>query len=231
MQLWPDKNLLALPSIPRRTNSHLAVFRHALSTPLTSIQLNLELAAVAEMPYRRTHLVRAQRAAQHLQQLCDGLPSPDQNCSKLFPINQTVQESLDVVQRPWLNFTFRSSLPRKMRLQGSKWLFQEAMICLLNNAAAAYSGKTETGLKTVRIQCHQQNQRLQLSVSDGGCGMNWLHKWRALHWSYSTRKSGVGLGFVQTVIKTHFKGNLKIISQPHKGTTILCQLPLQTATI
>jgi sensor histidine kinase regulating citrate/malate metabolism len=61
-----------------------------------------------------------------------------------------------------------------INLNGNKLLFQEVINCLLNNAVEAYRAKNIN--KIVLIKTQIKNQNLQIAITDGGNGMNWLEQ-------------------------------------------------------
>ena len=83
----------------------------------------------------------------------------------------------------------------------------------------------------VRIETAQSNDRVILTVSDNGCGMDPEFLSRSLFRPFqTTKKNGLGIGLFQSkmIVEAH-KGKVQVESQPGKGTTFRIILPLPKA--
>jgi sensor histidine kinase regulating citrate/malate metabolism len=140
-------------------------------------------------------------------------------------------------------------LSDNLRLSGSKLHFQESIICLLNNAFEAY--QPSAGNKLVVLHADQEQEQIKISVVDGGVGFSQDTKQLATQGGVKDDRdsqesmpkladsaqtdsgqaikgrSGVGLDFVTNTIQHRFQGQVEVNSQPGKGTTINCYLPLK----
>lgn len=114
-------------------------------------------------------------------------------------------------------------IPEHLELAGSKRRFQEILRCLLDNACQSYS--TEDSSRIVMILAHiSDQQRLVVSVTDGGRGLGWLeqkllNKW-TLHLAENSEHYQLQLAL--HLLKTHFKAQMRIIAAKHRGTTVRC---------
>ncbi len=203
-------------------------FRHAAVTPLSSLLINLELAQqhqrIANMPYVQQALSSAYRLQELFQkpQLL--------NSKKTFFIKPFLKEAIrlakhnspDVVINNHLNFSHQA------QLHGSRFYFQEAIICTLKNAIESYAALSPGENRVILVIGKTVRNQLQLSFTDGGQGMNWLEKSLMFADGYSRKStgSGTGLTWVKSVIEQHFAGKIRVKSKKHQGTTMTWVIPL-----
>ncbi|HCR81224.1 MAG: Histidine kinase,tetratricopeptide repeat protein,histidine kinase [Candidatus Pacebacteria bacterium GW2011_GWB1_47_8] len=212
-----------------RLFSTAPIIRHSFATPLTNILLNTEIAA--ENLYQsapdvsQLYLNRVLLNARYLQsvlKLSDAADptafSPSQALHELIALNEGTQLKRHLVSRV--------VLPADCQLTGNKLVFQEMIVCLVNNAFESYQPKRH--YKLVFLTAAQQTQTINISVTDGGKGMNWLSTRLSVTPLYSTKRdhSGLGLYFVKKSLEQEFSGQFQLYSRPNQGTTIVLRFPL-----
>lgn len=215
--LWQFFSLPSAMVEPQLTNG--AFLRHALRSPVTALLISLE--ASLQTPSKQHYLKKALAASHHLAQLLqpetdqqfDPLKSTQQLCTFFtFPDQSQMVHLINKLEQP-------------LALAGSTALFQEVLNSLITNALEAYPKNTS---KLVIITLWAECDRLRLTVTDFGQGMNWLTQKLATKKGFSTkgRGSGYGLWFANALIKEKFGGQLHIKSQLKTGTTVTLSLPV-----
>lgn len=113
---------------------------------------------------------------------------------------------------------------------------ETALVNLLVNAKDALLGEGEILIQTRQKlvqRTYKQEQMLQLSIIDNGCGMDEQTQKRIFEPFFTTKQngkgSGLGLSMVYGFIRQS-KGRVVVESQPQIGTTIHLQLPLAVKT-
>jgi signal transduction histidine kinase len=104
---------------------------------------------------------------------------------------------------------------------------KQVFINLLTNAAEAMP---EGGTITIAADSSQNihNKKIvRIVIIDTGCGIFKGDKQRAFDPFYTTKKksggSGLGLSVVKGIIEKH-KGDIRIESEPGKGTSVIIEL-------
>lgn len=203
------------------------ILKHGISNPITSILISTDLALqkIRDNPEQTiNHIEQIQITAQYIQKL---LRRESLNQGRKFFIETAIKEILIINSgyKRNLIYSFQNSLPEGTQIKGNKILFQELLICLLNNADESY--KTDRN-KTVLVTTKKENKKVVISVTDGGVGMSWLEKNLALNKNFSMKEnhSGHGLYLVKRIIEEEFLGKIELITEKNRGTTIKCFFPL-----
>ena len=99
---------------------------------------------------------------------------------------------------------------------------RQALLNLIKNAFEAISG---TGTLTVSVKSRPQN-RVGIEIADTGAGIPAGKLERIFSPDYSTKEKGLGLGLAiaLAIIRAH-DGELKVASEPGRGTTFEILLP------
>lgn len=212
---------------PSRRNSLTAIspfVYHAVSTPLTTLRINLDLLSKSLPSPLQPYLSSALASTQRLEQLMSA--TTDQT-NLTFQVQTALQEILSYFRliAPAVTLSHHFSLPYHLRLRGHPFYFQEALLCLLTNAQQAYQ-PTQSPL--IVLTTHYTTTQFRLSITDGGKGILWWQRPLVLAEGVSLRPGGTGLGlaWVRRVVKEHLGGALKLTSQAGKGTTVMMELPL-----
>ncbi len=105
---------------------------------------------------------------------------------------------------------------------------KQVFINLLTNAAEAMSeGGTITLIADSSKNIHKR-KIVRLVIIDTGCGLSKEDRQRAFDPFYTTKKksggTGLGLSVVKGIIEKH-KGDIRIESEPGKGTSVIIELP------
>lgn len=203
-------------------------FRHAAATPLSSLLISLELAQehkqAAKIPYVQQALDNAYR----LQEL---FKKPQLlGSKKSFFITPFLKESLRLIKHhhPQVIINTHLNFPQKSQLHGSRFYFQEAILCTLKNSIESYAPLEKKQNRVILVVGKITQDKLHLSFTDGGIGLNWLERSLVFADGYTNkdRGSGVGLTWVKKVIEQHFNGQINLRSKKNQGTTMTWQLPL-----
>jgi two-component system sensor histidine kinase HydH len=85
----------------------------------------------------------------------------------------------------------------------------------------------EGGTLTVELYPDEGGKQIKISVSDTGAGINKEDLVHIFDPYFTTKQSGTGLGLaiVHKIIESH-KGEVKVESEPDKGTTVTINLPV-----
>lgn len=215
--------------MPAKLFSTTPIIKHSIATPLTNILFNSEL-AIENIRKNKTNycpeseLSSVMMNAKYIESL---LFLSDKQQTYLFSPQKALFELIKMNDQTKLkkSLVSRVSLPFKKFLVGNKLLFQEILVCLLNNAFESYQKNTTN--KLVFLSAIEENEKCLISIVDGGRGMNWWEKNLASLPFNSTKQkhSGLGLFFAKQTIEKDFKGKIIIKSQKNKGTTVEVTLP------
>jgi len=201
------------------------LLRHSLSTPVSTILVNLELLSKTKQPQLNFthHLERALIAAKYLKSLM----TTNANHKNRFNLKTAIREITTIAHRPSSDAHLLSFLKidEQTNLNGNKLYFQESLICLLNNAFEAYDRQTANKLVVLLVE--KEQQRIIIKISDGANGFLQLCEKEDNYLAKSKKKNGgMGLQFAQTTLKKYFDAKFNIQTYQHKGSTIIISLPL-----
>ena len=203
------------------------ILKHGISNPLSSILISTDLALqkIKENPEQSiNHLEQIQLTAKYIQSL---LKRENLNQENKFFIETAIKEILIINSgyKRNLIYSYQNNLSEETKIIGNKILFQELLICLLNNADEAYQAKNN---KTVLVTTKKEDQNVVISITDGGVGMTWLEKSFALNKNFTLKEnhSGQGLYLVKKIIEEEFSGKIELITRKNRGTTVKCFFPL-----
>ncbi|MCK3655087.1 hybrid sensor histidine kinase/response regulator [Pasteurellaceae bacterium Macca] len=215
---------------------------HDFNNFLAVIIGNLDLIDPATLTEKQANrLQRAMKAAENSAILTQRLLAYARK-QPLHPmavnINQLLIDVADLVKH---------SLPASITLQHNlseqlppayidKNQLETALVNLIVNAKDAIESEgsitIETEYKLVQ-RTHRQEQMVQITIRDSGCGMGVETQKRVFEPFFTTKKqnkgSGLGLSMVYGFIRQS-KGRIKIESMVGKGTTIYLQLPIASKT-
>ncbi|MBB5321068.1 sensor histidine kinase [Marinobacter oulmenensis] len=100
---------------------------------------------------------------------------------------------------------------------------------LLDNAAQALGNSETRDNSRILVKALAQNDRIQITIQDNGCGIPDSHRPRVFDAFYTTRPvgSGTGLGLTvaQDTVRAH-GGQLQLHSREGAGTRVLLTLPI-----
>lgn len=197
-------------------------FRHACASPLTAIHLALEQLDGNKGDTTSDSTCSALKTAvSRLQTL---ILSGGQERSQFCPLS-AIQECLPILQPYRLRIKFLcAGIPSAWQggLMGSRLLFQEAIICLLMNAAQASFFAAQ--VPVIILSAHAAGRAFRLDLIDFGVGStSFADKFEKNLLEHPSGKRGHGLPLISSVIKKQFGGKIYVSSRPEQGTRIsLC---------
>lgn len=204
---------------------------HEINNPLTAILANAQLLAREIEPGDdRQELVEmiaeaGARAAQVVRSLLD-LARLEQYEFLPTNVNETIRKAIEMVKHEiisksiHLESNLSSTLPL---IQASQSHLQGVWVNLLLNAADAIENRPGE----IHIRSFQEDDEVQISISDNGKGIAPDHILHIFDPFYTTksagRGTGLGLSVCDRVIKRH-NGRIILNSELGKGTTITVTL-------
>lgn len=213
--------------------SSLRVLKHATATPITNLLLNLELIYKDKQFEKlssnsRFYLKKAIMSTNYLKSIMKQCNDHQTTRGASFNIKDAIYEVINICKKPTTEAQLIPyiQLPKEESLSGNRLYFQEAMICLLNNAFQAYTKNHAN--KLVVLFASKKDSYCEIKIVDGATGFLQLNDCEIKKSNnFNTFNSGgVGLEFVRKVLIEHFNGKFHISSKVNKGTTIQCLFPV-----
>jgi signal transduction histidine kinase len=224
-----EASLTQLQASRERQNRFVTDAAHELRTPVTALLADLETHRARQRKESENQAVleRFWRNAQHLRRLINNLLtlSQTERDLKLQPLDLTDLAS-DVTDR-LMPLAASKSLELSIdgepaKLLGDRLMLERVLDNILGNALKF------TSAGEVRVLVGTQDQKVILSVTDTGIGMNDTDLelvFEAFHRGNSiTEGSGLGLAVVKAVMEAHH-GQVQIKSEPNVGTTVRLEFP------
>jgi signal transduction histidine kinase len=102
---------------------------------------------------------------------------------------------------------------------------EQVFINLLLNAIHAVE---ENGRVTIQTAVDSENNKVQVEITDNGCGIAADDIKKIFEPFYSTKAKGTGLGLAVSygIVKNH-QGDIRVYSVPGKITRFTIELPIQ----
>lgn len=207
----------------------LSMISHELRNPLTLIHSTLQLLGchypeVTQDPLWPQLLLDINYMSQLLSELSSLNSSQTLNYSQVnirqFLTNLVLSFSSEAqVQNKEISLNIQTS---RVLFQGDILKIQEVFINLIKNAMEATSSGDE-----IVIDVKSRWNRLVISVSDSGCGMD-AERLKTIFDPFVTYKqngTGLGLAIVKNIIEAH-NGVIQVYSKPSVGTKFIIILPL-----
>jgi two-component system NtrC family sensor kinase len=207
---------------------------HEINNPLGGILMytHLALEDLDEKDVLRRNLEKAVTEASRCKDIVKGLldfarqtePKIEQS-----DVNKILEQTLDLVKNQALfqnvkitcNF---SSLPTILIDTGQ---IQQVFTNIVLNAAEAMEGKGEL---TVVTKVSSDNEYVEVSFTDTGCGISPEDREKIFDPFFSTKEvgrgTGLGLAISHGIIAKH-KGTIEVESEMDKGTSFIIRLPLK----
>ena len=219
-----EGSLTELQASRLRQNRFVADAAHELRTPVTALLADLEThrARPRKESENQAVLERFWRNAQHLRRLINNLLTLSQTERDLqlqaLDLTDLASEVTDRLMPLAASKHLELSIDgQPAKLLGDRLMLERALENILGNALKF----TNSG--EVRVLVEPRGQKVILSVTDTGIGMNngdLELVFEAFHRGNSrTEGSGLGLAVVKAVVEAHH-GNVQITSQPLLGTTV-----------
>ncbi|PLX84383.1 MAG: hypothetical protein C0617_07785 [Desulfuromonas sp.] len=230
--------------VERMKSEFVAMTTHELQTPLTAIMGYSELLMHQDnTPFspeaRKEFIGQIHVQAEALSRIIDDLLNLSQVESGLtlplkktvFPVGDLIQQAVDTFRRRSSRHRFEVHLPREqVELEADHGRIAQVLGNLLSNAVK-YS--PEGGL--IKVCGEATEGRYTIAVSDQGMGMSQEQAERAFDLFYradssntALRGTGIGLSIVKQFVEAH-GGEVRITSEPGRGTLFQITLPLKTA--
>lgn len=199
---------------------------HNLAQPLTTIQVNCELAleSLSSEQFALKRRLELINQGSHL--LKQALTTEQEN--DYFALRQALRTAILYIslEQPRAVFSFHDYLDAESQIRGNQLLLQQVLIALLKNALEAYPARVNKQLISIWVERSQKQSRI--SICDGGCGLTWWQQQLAFKKGFTLKNKhqGLGLYLCQKVIRDSFQGEIKLLSRKNKGCTVQCFLPL-----
>ncbi len=153
----------------------------------------------------------------------------DQAELKEIDINSAILSTLNVV---WNELKYKANVKKELSediplILGFPQKLNQVFMNILVNAAQAIDERGEIKIATRKVE--HPRLGVEVEISDTGCGMTEEVKQRIFDAFFTTKPvgkgTGLGLNIAYKIVKAH-KGEIRVSSQPGKGTTMTVFLPV-----
>lgn len=209
----------------------MAGVAHEVRNPLTAISGFVQILKDSEKDPQRleyTHIIlkEVQSINRVIQQLLD-FSRPRIGRYHQVNLNQILRESLILVKTKGVEarVDFHVQLDESLcDIEADGELLKQVLLNILINAVQSIAARGEITISTQKRDEHHQ----QITIKDNGCGITDDIKSKVFDPFYTTKPSGTGLGLSisQRIITSH-DGEIRLESQPNKGTTFIIILPVK----
>lgn len=209
----------------------MAGVAHEVRNPLTAISGFVQILKDSEKDPQRleyTHIIlkEVQSINRVIQQLLD-FSRPRIGRYHQVNLNQILRESLILVKTKGVEarVDFHVQLDENLSdIEADGELLKQVLLNILINAVQSITARGEIIISTQTLDDNYQ----QITVKDNGCGIADDIKSKVFDPFYTTKPSGTGLGLSisQRIIASH-DGDIRLESQPNKGTTFIIILPVK----
>jgi len=203
------------------------VFNHALDTPLSTLNLTVDLLDESlKKKHNKRYLHQLKVALEQLKALLSLVNGKRAIKRQEFDVLSATQEVAILFRERGIFLTITPNKScGKFSTFGPKLLFQEALSCLISNAIQAYNQQI-SGIPIV-VACKQNHSAIRLDIIDLGKGMS---KWQQMAIlipgvSFKGPDRGIGLPFAKRVIENTFQGQFCLDSVVGRGTRVSIILP------
>ena len=204
---------------------------HNFRNTLTEIMVNSQLIQMNYQDVDDLHAVaeRINTSVKRGARLVDGLLqfSRKQIKEKFFVVNlsEIINEIRDIIEKTYdRQIKIHARFPAELPIIGDPTSLGQAFMNLCNNARDAMPNGGR-----LTINAHRQDQKVRVTVSDEGQGMDRKTAAKCFDPFYTTKPAGkgTGLGLSTTygIIKSH-EGTISVDSKPGRGTTFTVSFPL-----
>jgi PAS domain S-box-containing protein len=145
---------------------------------------------------------------------------------QLIDVNKSIESTLNIV---WNELKYNATVIKEFgkipQIQGYPQQLNQVFMNLLVNAAQAIKEKGE-----IKIQTRQTDGKVEVSISDTGCGIPEENLKKVFDPFFTTKPvgkgTGLGLNVSFNIIKKH-NGTIQATSKLAQGTTFTIQLPVE----
>ncbi len=208
---------------------------HDLSSPLTTISLNLELLDVkSEQLQTDNHF---QRAVRGIHQMNDFFQAARKQIQKqdvkvVFTVQEEIEQVMAVMSHKALlhdvEVQFRGQLSKPIVFFGNVFKFHQVFCNLISNAIDAYM-KLDFEEKKIVVTVKQQLPFVQITVQDWGSGIDDTVVKKIFQPLFTTKSehgSGLGLYITKNIITKDFLGDITVDSKLGKGSIFTVTIPV-----
>ncbi|MFH1292696.1 MAG: response regulator [Pseudomonadota bacterium] len=150
---------------------------------------------------------------------------PDKQELKYADINKNIDSTLNVV---WNEIKYKATVTKEYgelpEMQCYPQQLNQVFMNLLVNAAQAIEKRGE-----IRIETRALDGYIEIAISDTGSGIPQENLFKIFDPFFTTKEvgkgTGLGLNVAYNIVKKH-KGDLKVESEPGKGTTFIIRIPV-----
>ncbi len=205
---------------------------HEISTPLSTMTMLVEELAAepnqSDASKEDLKLLRKQIdiCKERLREMLDSNGHTRSEGGQALPVRHFIERLLDQWQviRPEIRLTQCFIEPFDNLTIVAEQTISQSIINLLNNAADA-SIENQSDEVAIEIKCSQQT--LSITIDDEGRGITQQQAEQAGEVSFSTKKSGFGIGLVlSNASLSRFGGHVLLNNRQDKGTRTEIMLPL-----
>jgi signal transduction histidine kinase len=215
---------------------------HEINSPLTAVIANLALvseeltrAEPPDVPALLEMVADAREAAERVRTVVRDLKSfsrADDESLGPVDVKRTIESSVNIVYNEIRHCArLVKDLEETREVLGNEARLGQVVVNLLLNAAQAIpSGAVHRN--QIRIVCREAGERVVVEVQDTGTGMSAEVCERIFEPFFTTKPVGVGTGLGMAIchgIVTGYGGDIRVRSEPGKGTTVTVSLPVATA--
>lgn len=202
-------------------------------TPIRSLTQNLnevmrqETLSKEDLEDIRQSVTTILHRSDHLQNFVESyrklamLPTPNK---EYIELNSLVDSTLQVMEPLFKKekITVKNTIESNRRITADKFQMEQVLINLLTNSLYALEERTE---KNIEIASEERNNRIFITISDSGSGIDPAIEEKIFLPFFTTRKEGAGIGLTlsKNIIEAH-GGYLSFSSENGKTSFTICLL-------
>jgi two-component system sensor histidine kinase HydH len=205
---------------------------HDVRNPLQNIQLSIDLLRIE--PGDRESAMAIIRGIEHSLTMLDALvrqlleySRPPELSFSPVAVQHLVEQALDVLRGrlSGINLHLRLEQPNREILVDQD-RFMQVLVNLFANAIEAMPSGGELKVES-RFLEHEGINELELAIKDTGIGIGKADLEKIYEPFFTRKPGGTGLGIpiCKKIVEAH-GGELKIMSEPGKGTIVIVRIPL-----
>ena len=208
---------------------------HELANRLTSLSMDIE---TLHGQHRSDALKRAQHSLRYIDSMAKNVSKRlhDLPIQRPFDVVEHTKKAVKSLHQKAMaaNVSILIDAPKDQHLKGfgDTVQFAQIMTIVITNAIEAYDGlptpsQSQQSLRTVNITFLAPGKHIVIRVIDHGKGIPGEQRQRLFEPFNSNKKQGMGVGLyiAKTILKKHFKGNIRLNSATDR-TEFVITLPL-----
>lgn len=208
---------------------------HDLSNHLMALTIsigNLEENLTKDGDRLKEYSKKSEIARQQMEYVANLLRSHIKNSNKcLFhpakEINAVLETFRESISLKKIKLSFQ--LDHKIYIVGRKRDFSHITSNLISNAIESFERVRSGRKKQISVSLRRVDKKIELSVTDTGCGITPNIANRIFEAKFTTKKSGHGIGLFATkeYVENSFSGKIRFSSST-RGTVFIATIPYQT---